>query len=84
MNIIINIDDPEDKRKAAYERLAEISKIMRVILEKYSLLESKELLLNASQLVKAVKTYDYDNYSIELHSQLVDNINSLYKSFQYK
>ncbi|KAH7636992.1 rhogap and gas domain containing protein [Dermatophagoides farinae] len=76
-------DDPEKKRKAAYERLAEISKIMRVILEKYSLLESKELLLNASQLVKAVKTYDYNNYSIELHSQLVDNINALYKSFQY-
>ncbi|KPM02426.1 hypothetical protein QR98_0008400 [Sarcoptes scabiei] len=78
------VDDPDSTKVSAFERLGEISKIMRLILEKYPLLKSKELLLDASNLVHAVKTYDYQNYSLERHSKLMDSINALYRSFQFK
>ncbi|KAI7684937.1 Rho GTPase-activating protein 45 [Sarcoptes scabiei] len=77
------VDDPDSTKVSAFERLGEISKIMRLILEKYPLLKSKELLLDASNLVHAVKTYDYQNYSLERHSKLMDSINALYRSFQF-
>ena len=84
MSILLShcADSLELTRVAAYEKLAEISKIMRVVLEKYSLIRSKELLMNASNLVCSVKMYNYDNYSSECHSKLIDAINKLSSSFQ--
>ncbi|KAI2799313.1 Rho GTPase-activating protein 29, partial [Blomia tropicalis] len=71
----------EATRVAAYDCLAEISKIMRVLLEKYSLSRSKELLIDSRSLIAAIKQYNYTNYSPECHSDVIEAINKLYGSF---
>ena len=72
----------ESTRVDAYECLAELSKIMRVLLEKYSLSKSKELLIDSRSLIAAVKSYEYESYSSECHINVIDAINKMYNSFQ--
>lgn len=68
-------------RVDAYEKLAEISKIMRSIFDRLPATKSKDMFRNASNLVNAVKVYNYDNYSSEAHYQVIDAINKVYSSF---
>lgn len=48
-------------RVAAHERLGEVLRILRIILEKYPPLQSTELLMAAGQLIQQVKGYNYEN-----------------------
>lgn len=66
---------------AAYECLAELSKVMRVLFEKYSLNKSKELLIDSRSLIATVKQYNYEVFSSERHGNVIDAINKLYSSF---
>ena len=71
----------ETSRVAAYECLAELSKILRVFFDKYSMNKSKELLIDSRTLIGAVKQYNYEAYSSERHLVVIDAINKLYSSF---
>lgn len=53
-------DRPDAIRKAAHERLGEVLKILRQMLEKYPTLQTEELVNSASQLITHVKHFNYD------------------------
>ena len=51
----------ETIRVSAHERLGEVLKAMREILEKYPKIQSTELLMSAGNLIQQVKNFDYDD-----------------------
>ena len=57
-------------------------KLMRETLEKYPKLQSNELLFAAGNLIKQVKGFNYDCYSVdESRTQLVNSIDQLAITF---
>ena len=69
-------------RMEAYKSLAELSKLMRSLFDKYSFGDNKQLMLDSSILIKCVKQFDYD---LALYNaDVIDAINRLYDSFQNK
>ena len=69
-------------RIEAYKSLAELSKLMRLLFDKYSMANNKQLMLDSSFLIKSIKQFDYElaPYSHDV----IDAINRLYDSFQNK
>ncbi|RWS27370.1 minor histocompatibility protein HA-1-like protein [Leptotrombidium deliense] len=64
------------------ERLAEVLKILRIILTKYSAVQSTELLIAAGNLIKLVKTYNYENEKAD-RNVLVAAIDRLAVAFTF-
>lgn len=54
-------DKQETVRGAAHERLGEVLRILRSILEKYAPLQSTELLMAAGQLIQQIKGFNFEN-----------------------
>ncbi|KAG8195830.1 hypothetical protein JTE90_008526 [Oedothorax gibbosus] len=54
-------DKTETMRVAAHERLGEVLRILRSILEKYPPIQSTELLMTAGTLIQQVKGYSYED-----------------------
>ncbi|GIX91290.1 rho GTPase-activating protein 45 [Caerostris darwini] len=54
-------DKTETMRVAAHERLGEVLRILRSILEKYPPIQSTELLMTAGTLIQQVKGYNYED-----------------------
>lgn len=69
---------------SAHERLGEVLRILREILQKYSPIQSSVLLLSASNLIQNVKNYNYEesDSAIENNSQMIyDAIDQLALAF---
>jgi hypothetical protein len=67
-----DMEQAETTRVSAHERLGDVLKILRNLLEKYPLLQSNELLGSAGRLIQRVKNYNYEE----------DNTNTVdYKDF---
>ena len=58
---VCNKDKNETIRVSAHERLGEVLKAMRQILEKYPKIQSTELLMSAGNLIQQVKNFNYDD-----------------------
>lgn len=88
MSVDSSISNSTNAQVAAYECLAELSKVMRVLLEKKNgksaLGRSKELILNSQALIDAVKSYNYETYSPERNSAVLEAIKKLYSSFHVR
>ena len=56
-----DMDRTETAKVACHERLGEVLKILRTLLEKYPLLQSNELVGSAGRLIQKVKNYDYED-----------------------
>ncbi|XP_055945774.1 rho GTPase-activating protein 45-like isoform X3 [Argiope bruennichi] len=54
-------DKTETMRVAAHERLGEVLRILRSMLEKYPPIQSTELLMTAGNLIQEVKRYNYED-----------------------
>lgn len=54
-------DKQEAIRVAAHERLGDVLRILRTILEKYPPLQSNDLLMAAGQLIQQVKAYNFED-----------------------
>ncbi len=54
------LDKSETLRVAAHERLGEVLRAMRQILEKYPKIQSTELLMSAGNLIQQVKSFNYE------------------------
>ena len=54
-------DRPDAIRKAAHERLGDVLKILRQMLERYPSLQTQELVDSASHLIGHVKHFNYDH-----------------------
>ena len=50
----------ETRRVASHERLSEVLKILRQMLEKYPMLQSNEIVGSAEHLIQQVKNFDYE------------------------
>lgn len=57
----IDRERQETTRVAAHERLGEVLRILRNILEKYTAIQSTELLVAAGNLIQQVKGYNYED-----------------------
>ena len=69
---------------ASHEKLGEVLKILRGILQKYHPIQSSELLQNASSLIQNVRNYNYEESdpNVENNSQVIyDSIDQLALSF---
>ncbi|XP_054157573.1 rho GTPase-activating protein 45-like [Oppia nitens] len=66
---VFNVNQERDKKEtlrvAAHERLGEVLKAMRQILEKYPKLQSTDLLMSAGNLIHHVKNFNYDDRSAD-------------------
>lgn len=78
---------------AAYECLAELSKVMRILLERKaspgsksgaSLGRSKELLISSQALIDAVKQYNYEAYAADRQVAVLEAISKLYSAFHVR
>ena len=56
-----DMDRTETTKVASHERLGEVLKILRQLLEKYPLLQSNELVGSAGRLIQKVKNFDYED-----------------------
>jgi hypothetical protein len=56
-----DMERTETTKVATHERLGEVLKILRQLLEKYPLLQSNELVGSAGRLIQKVKNYDYED-----------------------
>ena len=54
-------DKSETLRVSAHERLGEVLKAIRQILEKYPKIQSTDLLMTAGNLIQHVKNFNYDD-----------------------
>ncbi|OQR76191.1 minor histocompatibility protein HA-1-like, partial [Tropilaelaps mercedesae] len=69
---------------SAHEKLGDVLRILRGILQKYPPIQSSELLLSASALIQNVKNYNYEESdpSVENNSQIIyDAIDQLALAF---
>ncbi|CAG2170336.1 unnamed protein product [Oppiella nova] len=60
-NPTVERDKKETLRVSAHERLGEVLKAMRQILEKYPKIQSTDLLMSAGNLIHHVKNFNYDD-----------------------
>ncbi|KAK7791491.1 hypothetical protein R5R35_008846 [Gryllus longicercus] len=70
----------EPRRVVAHERLGEVLRILRSVLEKYPALQSPELLLSASTLIQHLKAYRFDDSKGD-HKQFFELIDQLALAF---
>ncbi|GFU31535.1 rho GTPase-activating protein 45 [Nephila pilipes] len=73
-------DKTETMRVAAHERLGEVLRILRSILEKYPPIQSTELLMTAGTLIQQVKGYNYEDEKSD-PSNFFDAIDQLALAF---
>lgn len=69
---------------SAHEKLGEVLRILRGILQKYCPIQSSELLLSASGLIQNIRNYNYEDsdLSLENNSQVIyDAIDQLALAF---
>ncbi|XP_046405589.1 rho GTPase-activating protein 45-like [Ischnura elegans] len=67
---------PDSLRVSAHERLSEVLRVLRAVLEKYSPLQSPELLCAAGTLIQHVKGYNYEsaNADPKEFSEFIDQL----------
>ena len=63
-------DRPDAIRKAAHERLGDVLKILRQMLERYPSLQTQELVDSASHLIGHVKHFNYDQDHSNVHASM--------------
>ena len=56
------VDSAETLKVVSHERLSEVLRILRHMLEKYPALQSNDLVAAAGRLIKKVKEFDYDQH----------------------
>ncbi|XP_067137055.1 rho GTPase-activating protein 45-like isoform X2 [Centruroides vittatus] len=72
----IDKERQETTRVAAHERLGDVLRILRSILEKYTALQSTELLVAAGNLIQQVKGYNYEDEEAD-PTEFFESINQL-------
>ncbi|PRD36698.1 UNVERIFIED_CONTAM: arhgap45 [Trichonephila clavipes] len=80
MHLLYFPNKTETMRVAAHERLGEVLRILRSILEKYPPIQSTELLMTAGTLIQQVKGYNYEDEKSD-PSNFFDAIDQLALAF---
>ena len=63
------VDSAETLKVVSHERLSEVLRILRHMLEKYPALQSNDLVAAAGRLIKKVKEFDYDHHDQQPQQQ---------------
>ncbi|KDR15612.1 rho GTPase-activating protein 45-like isoform X2 [Zootermopsis nevadensis] len=73
-------DKPDTIRVAVHERLGEVLRILRSVLDRYPALQSTELLVTAGTLIQQVKGYNYEGKQLD-HKEIFESIDQLALAF---
>ena len=63
------LESPDTLKVVSHERLSEVLRILRHMLEKYPALQSNDLVAAAGRLIKKVKEFDYDHHDQQPQQQ---------------
>ncbi|XP_065576671.1 rho GTPase-activating protein 45-like [Artemia franciscana] len=78
--VIPSSEKLENIRIEAHEKLADVLKVLRFILEKYPALQSTDLLVSAGTLIHFVKSYNFDNECAEFR-EFYETVDQLSQAF---